>query len=228
MVRFALATLAVCLLLAASSFAAVITPYDSQASFYQALVKATSMDIFFNSLAPTLNSYSDFSDANGYLDPSGVRFVGNNNPGNFLSVEYNNNYNLNGGAVMRLAYYFANSYTTVTFPQPVTAVGFDAYTFNPRGGTFVISFPVELNVAPMTFQVTATPGSSTFIGFASDTPFSSITLQTQNAGNNGAQGVIDNFQAGQVSDTPELTTMLMIGCGLLALKSTSSVLRRVV
>src|SRR4051794_4244426 len=165
MLRLTIAALAVCLFLAAPSSATVVTTYNSQVSF-DSVLQPGFATVDFNSLAALNSSSLDaYSTPDGYTDPlSGIQFVGYNPGGNFLQAANDSNYSLNGTAVMRLSYYFSNSYNTITLPHPVTAVGFDAYTFNPRGGTFVISFPAELGIAPMTFQVTATPGASTWIG----------------------------------------------------------------
>src|SRR5205085_1371018 len=107
MLRLTIATLAVCLFLAAPSSAAVLITYNSQVSF-DAVLQPGFATVDFNSLAAFNSSSLDtYSTAVGYTDPlSGIQFVGYNPGGNFLQAANDSNYGLNGTAVMRLAYYF--------------------------------------------------------------------------------------------------------------------------
>jgi hypothetical protein len=199
--------------------ATAIQTYNTKTSFEAALA-SVSNTIDLDSTVTVINSEKSFATSSGYTD-SGVQFVGVNGPDYFLSVTYFNHIETNWGSktIMRLPYGYGDaSYTTVTTLQPVTAFGFDAMTSVPFGGKFVISFPAEFNVAPLTFTTSAIAGTRTWIGFTTDAPFTAFQIQTLG----GAKGMIDNIEFGQVQESPveapEVASLLMMGTGLLFIR----------
>ena len=199
--------------------AATVTTYNNKAAFDSALSTLQMVD--FDSLTTSL---ADYSTASG-LTTSGVNFVGFNNPliPTFFLSAYrgSGSYNWGSQTVLWMPYYVSTSYLQVTLPSPVTAVGFDAMTAGTPGGTFVITFTDDMNVAPIQVTTSTTVGNRTWIGFASDTPFSSFKVHTLGRGPTGPQGLIDNFEFGNTAETPEIATILMLGFGLIGLRFAS-------
>ena len=106
---------------------------------------------------------------------------------------------------------------TITLPANTYAFGLNL--FDPGG--FLIN--LDINGGPMSLDVGTLAGSTAFLGLVSDTAISSITI-TSGFGLNGAIGLSD-FETGIGSggggggggDTPELSTFLLMGTGLIGL-----------
>jgi hypothetical protein len=208
-----LLALATCLTTAS---AATVTTYNNKAAFDAALSNLQLID--FDDLT---TSSADYSTSSG-LTAGDVNFLGLNDPSvpNYFLMAYRGSgtYNWGSQTTLRLPYYFSTSYQQVTFATPVTAAGFDAMTAVTTGGTFVITFTDDMNVAPIQVATSTTVGNRTWIGFTSDTPFTSFKIHTLGRGPTGPQGMIDNFEAGAAGETPEIATILMLGFGLIALR----------
>ena len=106
--------------------------------------------------------------------------------------------------------------------------GIGAIVFTPSAGVTAATFFLGItgNTAPVTvtlsdgehYTTTLSPGTSTFVGFSSSTPISSVSLTTVS----GSQVQLSDFYFGTSNDTStptapaaEVTTALMIGSGLL-------------
>jgi len=196
---------------------AVVTTYTDKGIFNAAL---SSFELInFNEYTVNTN----FDDATGFTGPNGLSLVGYNGAAKTLTVlKGANQYDWATGSVLRVPYYWnPNSYLQVNFGTPVTAVGFNAMTVTPTGGTFIVTFAAGLNVTPIQVVTSAAPVSLTWIGFTSDTPITSLQIKTLSAVQIGPQGLIDNFQYGNVAETPEVGTFLMIAAGLLFFRTAS-------
>jgi hypothetical protein len=107
----------------------------------------------------------------------------------------------------------------VTLPVGTFAVGSDVMQFEPNGPTsFAETVTVKLSIDGTIYNAPTIDGflSRGFIGFTSDTQISSITFFPAN--DPSAHLGLDNFSTGgqaAVSQTPEATTMILCGGGLL-------------
>lgn len=200
---FRSAALILILILALPCSATVLTVSTGKASFEGSLTNLKTID--FENIIP-----QGFSNAYYNTTPlgpiQGVTFT-NSGGGDQMYVNSSGLFTVGSGAY--LVGPNPPGYILVAFATAVSGVGFDASTY--FGGT--ITFTTG-GTSVTTSNVPAHT-SSTWVGFTSDTPFTSLEIQVSNA---GARAALDNFEFGNAAaDTPEVATILMIGTGLLAL-----------
>jgi hypothetical protein len=142
--------------------------------------------------------------------------------GNFLTTTP-----LNGlGSTSQASIFFADNETaTFTFASPITAFAIDVNTFAPTAGDYTATLNLG-NIISSKFDVF--PGTSTgqFLGFTSDTPFSSVTINPIMDPNSTRYTytldtlVFGSAEAVASASVPEPSTMGFLGAGLalLALK----------
>ncbi len=202
---------------AASATGAVITTYDSRISFDAALSSSTLVN--FNSFVQT-GSITDYSTAAG-MDVAGLaKLIGINNGDYFLQVAQMSSGELNWGtgALLRIPYYAPGaSYLQINFSAPVNAFAADLMTIYPKGGGLVVKFAPETGAANVEVTTSPTLGIKTFVGFSSDTPFTSLQIASLSQVLNGPQGLVDNLEFGNTAETPEVAALLMMAAGLLFL-----------
>ena len=102
----------------------------------------------------------------------------------------------------------------ITLQTPVTAIGVNLFT-SQQGLTDTVTNPTNASVPTFTSPTLA------FFGLTSDTPFSTVDIQTPASYN---YAFFDNFQfgaaqvqGGDPGEVPEAGTSLLIGTGLLGL-----------
>ncbi len=101
----------------------------------------------------------------------------------------------------------ANALTiTITLPTPVTAIGLDLGTFH--GGALGFAFS---NGDTFTQSGTAAFGQTSFLGFTSSSPITSLSITGSRS--NGEALVIDNVQYGIAA--PEPASFVLLASGLL-------------
>ena len=202
-------------LLTTPAYSATITTYTDLSS-WQAAVSGVQTDNF-EGLVPA-GSYAGFSSG---FSQNGVQFLGlsgstlgvaDTSSGPFVAYNFGTGeagYLFGGGASVQ-----------ITLPSPATAFGINLFTA-PAGLNYTVSFLSTPFTVPTVGQ--PPPG---FFGATSDTPFTTVTLQTS-AGS--SYSFFDNFSwsgaqstgdSGGGSQTPEAGTFLLIGSGLLGLAVT--------
>lgn len=190
-----------------TSAAAGVIVYNDLASFQAATTGLT--DVNFNGIAPS-GSFVPFLTPPGFTR-SGVNFnITNALPGDDLDVTARNYYSptiypndfLIPGITSR-----ATTVESITLPSGATAVGLDLGTFN--GGTLTFSFSTGdqyVDSNPARF------GSTSFLGFTSSAPITSLTIGYVNGANEAL--VIDDLQFG-AAVVPEPSTVTLAGLGIL-------------
>jgi hypothetical protein len=189
-----------------TSAAAGVIVYNDLASFQAATTGLT--DVNFNGIAPS-GSFVYSPTPPGFTR-SGVTFnITNALPGDGLDVTARNYYSPTIYPNDFLIPSFSPRATTVesiTLPSGATAVGLDLGTF--LGGALTFSFSTGDQYVDSS---AATFGSTSFLGFTSSAPITSLTIGYVNA--NEAL-VIDDFQFG-AAIVPEPSTVTLAGLGIL-------------
>jgi hypothetical protein len=187
-----------------TSAAAGLIAYHDLASFQAATTGLT--DVNFNGIAPS-GSFVDFPTPPGFTR-AGVTFnIANPLPGDFINVTAKNFYAPTIYPNDFLVPAVSSRTTTVesiTLPSGATAVGLDLGTF--KGGTLTFSFSTGdqyLDTNPATF------GSTSFLGFTSSSPITSLTIGYAND-----VLVVDDFQF-EAAAVPEPSTVTLAGLGIL-------------
>lgn len=108
---------------------------------------------------------------------------------------------------------------TFAFTSPVSAFGIDINTFAPTPGAYSGTLSTG-DVVPSAFDTFPGTFTGQFLGFISDTPFTSVTI----AANTGFSYTLDTLVFGDAqaivdaaSPVPEPATLMLMGGGLLAL-----------
>ena len=203
------------------SASASVVQYTDQVSFSAATSSITT--IGFEGIAPTNGDANE----NGGLTIGGATFVGTDNQfnGADLAVEdAPSGDNWGSGDYLVGPFFHSGGFSRidVMLPSGIYAVGSNImfkffngtnYTSGPAS-----SFNIVLNGAGTIYTANTVAGynSMAFTGFVSTTPITEITFYPQSPSSNG---VLDNFQFGQAasqqSQTPETSTLLLCGAGLI-------------
>lgn len=109
-----------------------------------------------------------------------------------------------------------NDYTTnmtVTFTGPIYGFAMDAVLLNfSSGANLTVVFNFASGTESVTLPNAFAGGTPTFVGFTSDSAFSSITMT------NGSGGLaMDNFTYARAANVPEPGSMALAGLALLGL-----------
>lgn len=143
-----------------------------------------------------------------YSDGTGVMFTGYSNS----STATTDSLTLNGTA---LAQTINGQYSgiEITLPSNTYAFAMILSTVSGYGDQAVELNDLNLNSA--NFTVAVPSGGSTFFGFLSDTPITSIFVG--NTDNISGNLQINSFELGAPAPTPEISSLAFIGTGLLAI-----------
>lgn len=190
------------------AYSTTITTYSDQATWLAATAGVTTDN--FEGLAPA-GSYSIYpggitQNQVTFIGISGQTGVGDTSAGFFGSFA-------NFGTV-DAGFVSGSSSIHITLQTPVTAFGVNLFT-SQQGLTDTITNPTNASVPTFTAPTLA------FFGLTSDTPFSTVDIQTPTVSYNYA--FFDNFQFGAAQpqsdpgEVPEAGTSLLIGTGLLGL-----------
>jgi len=208
---------AVAILVAAWSTCAdaSVTEYTSQASYLAATSGLST--ITFDEPSGQETSYS-----NGGLTLDGVGFVGyefgSNNYYLYLDNESPNWGS--GGVLIGPTEFSSSSDIKIALPSVIYAFGTNIMAETGAAGTSD-SVTESVGIGANTYPVTTIAGFSSmaFVGFVSDTPITSVNIFSTSSDH----VVIDNFSLGQgaasggSSATPEISSSLLCGTGLLLL-----------
>lgn len=191
------------------------------------------ISIGFEGLA-TANSFKTYNTSTGLVisgtgvcqqsDTNCVQFIGNLsssgydlqvvNPGSTSTYyDFGSRAGLKGPNNTVVAGYVPKVH--VNLPANTSAFAVDLMTLNPNGLTF------QIILGDMTFYVaTGNIPTRTFFGITSDGSITSVDFVV--GGSGGSSGLMDNFRYGAAAadptpQTPEVSTMLLIGSGLLGL-----------
>jgi len=99
---------------------------------------------------------------------------------------------------------------TFTFDAPIRAFGLDINTFATAGGAYTATTDLG-DVAGSVFDPFPGTGVGQFVGFSSDTGFSSVTITT------GAGGEVFTLDTLRAVPAPEPGSIALLGLGLAAL-----------
>ena len=184
--------------------AANITTYN-RAGFDAAVAGSSTTTQTFDTLAPgtilnTLNGVTYSASAgnpivtNAYATTTGVNSLGSTSAGFFEATET----------------------ATFTFATAITEFGIDINTFGSLSGDYLAATTNLGNVALSDYD--PFPGYSTgqFLGFTSDTPFTSVTIKglPDPSGNLYVYTLDTMVYGNQASSAPEPATLATLGLGL--------------
>lgn len=142
-----------------------------------------------------------------FTDTTGTVFTG------YSNATTTNSLTLNGSALAQTAN-GTNSGIDVALPENTYAVAFLLVTVSGFGSQQVVLNGRD--VFSTNYSITVPNGSSPqFFGILSDTPINSIFVG--NLGNLDGKVQINSFELGQAAPTPEGSTLLLIGAGLVAI-----------
>jgi hypothetical protein len=224
------------------AWGAVVSYFDADRAAFNSLTPDVTAITFDERAAYGL--FESNFDSNGYLI-DGVRFVGIKAADDFVTgIGWPTNdyrdWGTNGVLQGPMYWAGADHRLHIDLPTPVTAISLNLMTWSFVGGAhsggnvsievngeLINSIPTAMWNQTMGASPKAAGVSPTWFGLISDTPFTSLQIRP-------LEGylLIDNFAHGlatvaggnepppnpDVTETPELTTMLMIGGGLASLR----------
>lgn len=184
------------------SAATVITSVD-RATFQAAVSGSTITGQNFDSLAvgTILGATTDLT----YSASAGSPIVTNT---------YLTSTNPNGLGSTSVGFFLPTETATFSFNSPVTAFAIDVNTFAPADGAYNASLNIG-NIVNSLFEVFPSTSTGQFIGFISDTAFSSVTISATT----GYSYTLDTLIYGDaaavtVRTVPEPATLALVGLGL--------------
>jgi hypothetical protein len=210
--RILLATAALVLLGAQSASAATITLFD-RAAFQAAVLGGTI----------TQQTFDGFADGTPLGTVGGVTYSASGGTvvvtDTFLTTTFPHGIGSTSTSSSLCCFFPGSETSTFTFTSPVSAFGIDINTFAATAG----AYSGTLNIGDVVSSAFDTfPGTFTgqFLGFISDTPFTSVTISA----NTGFSYTLDTLVFGDAraiidanTAVPEPTTLALMGGGLLAL-----------
>src|SRR5579863_1101157 len=207
------------------SAGAAVVQYTNQSSFTTATSGVTTI-----TFGPAGSSTTMYNNSSGYTN-DGATFVGYDNTtgqaGSYDLKDEDVTPDWGSGAYLDGPGSFGSSADagiTVTLPSNTFAIATNimASSENPEAppASDAANFQILLSTGSTVYTVTSLSGytSMAFVGFTSDTAITSITFNPQSSTD---RTELDNFQFGQTagqqqtSATPEASTLLLCGGGLL-------------
>jgi hypothetical protein len=197
---------------------ASVTEYTDQTSFLSATSNITT--IGFEGIASS-NQDVYFNNSGGETI-DGVNFAGLDSGNNYTLYVENETPNWGSGSYLVGPEEFSANVSAIEVSLPSGVYAVAANIMAGGGGVSdAVTEEIQLSTGSTMYPVTTISGFSSmaFVGFVSDTPITSMSFFSESPSDHV---VIDNFQFGQavVSDpspTPETSTSLLCGSGLLLL-----------
>lgn len=125
-----------------------------------------------------------------------------------------------GSTSQSLLFFAGTESASFSFAAAITAFAIDVNTFAPTAGDYIATLNIG-DVAGSKFDVFPGTATGQFIGFISDTPFSSVTISTVADPGNGTRYsyTLDTLVYGDAAavidaGVPEPSTLALLGLGL--------------
>jgi hypothetical protein len=190
--------------------AATITEYD-RATFQTALSNTTLSGQNFDTLpVGTITTVNGVT----YTPSLGTAVVTNS----FLTTT-----SPNGLGSTSAGFFLSNETLTLTFSSPISAFALDVNTFATAPGAYTATVNDGSNsVITSVFDVFPNTSTGEFFGFTDTSAFTSVTIATNP--NDAFSYTVDTLVYGNASalpSTPEPSTLLLLGTGLLGIVGTA-------
>jgi hypothetical protein len=197
--------------------AATITLFDRDT--FQAAVVASAVN---------LQTFEGPADGTAFTNDGSVTYAASAGTptvtDNFLTTTAPNSLGSSSTAAVSPPFFFLPTETaTFTFLAPITAFAIDINTFATTDGAYTGTLNIG-DVVPSVFDTFPNQQTGQFLGFISDTPFTSVTI----AATTGLSYTLDTLVYGAAEDVvtptpiPEAATVLLFGYGM----ATAAALRR--